>query len=90
MSLQTRTRSSFQTELDLRTAADELIEVEKKEERNVVFVPLNVLLRKDALQSFFFFRLHREGMCIYTHNRYVRGCVYSTMVSSIMCILAND
>ena len=88
MSLQARTRPSFQAELDLRTAADELME---KEERNVVFVPLNVLLRRDALQSFFFFsRLPREGMCIYTHNRYVRGCVYSTIVSSIMCILAND
>jgi hypothetical protein len=90
VSLQARTRPSFQAELDLRTAADELME---KEERNVVFVPLNVLLRRDALQSFFFFffsRLPREGMCIYTHNRYVRGCVYSTIVSSIMCILAND
>ena len=52
MSLQARTRPSFQAELDLRTAADELME---KEERNVVFVPLNVLLRRDALQSFFFF-----------------------------------
>ena len=52
VSLQARTRPSFQTELDLRTAADELME---KEERNVVFVPLNVLLRRDALQSFFFF-----------------------------------
>ena len=41
---------------------------------------------------FFFFpsRLPREGMCIYAHSRYVRGCVYSTIVSSIMCILAND
>ena len=89
VSLQARTRPSFQAELDLRTAADELIEIEKKE-RNVVFVPLNVLLRRDTLQSFFFFRIHREGMCIYTHNRCVSGCVYSTIVSSIMCILAND
>ncbi len=87
MSLQTHTRPSFQAELDLHTA-DELIEIEKK--KNVVFVPLNVLLRRDALQSFFFFRLHREDMCIFTHNRRVSGCVYSTMFSSIMCILVND
>ena len=25
----------------------------------------------------FFFRFHREDMCIYTHNRRVSGCVYS-------------
>ncbi len=30
VSLQAHTRPSFQTELDLRTAADELIEMEKK------------------------------------------------------------
>jgi hypothetical protein len=89
VSLQARTTPSFQPELDLCTSADELIEVEKKE-RNVVFVPLNVLLRRDALQSFFFSRLHREDMCIYTHNRCVSGCVYSTIASSIMYILAND
>ena len=88
MSLQARTRPSFQAELDLRTAADKLMEERRKkccicslkrppEERRLAIV-------------FFFSRLPREGMCIYTHNRYVRGCVYSTIVSSIMCILAND
>ena len=64
MSLQARTRPSFQAELDLRTAADELME---KEERNVVFVPLNVLLRRDALQSFFFFSGFPEKACAYIH-----------------------
>ncbi len=55
MSLQTRTRSSFQTALDLHTEADELIEIEKKKKEMLYFVPLNVLLRKDDFQSFFFF-----------------------------------
>ena len=81
MSLQARTRPSFQAELDLRTAADELME---KEERNVVFVPLNVLLRRDALQSFFFFPGFPEKACAYILIivMYVDVCTLPLLVAS--------
>ena len=81
MSLQARTRPSFQAELDLRTAADELME---KEERNVVFVPLNVLLRRDALQSFFFFPDFPEKACAYILIivMYVDVCTLPLLVAS--------
>ena len=81
MSLQDRTRSSFQTELDLRTAGDELME---KEERNVVFVPLNVLLRRDALQSFFFLPGFPEKACAYMLIvvMYVDVCTLPLLVAS--------
>lgn len=85
MSLQARTRPSFQAELDLRTAADELME---KEERNVVFVPLNVLLRRDALQSFFFFFFFPPGFpekaCAYILIivMYVDVCTLPLLVAS--------
>ena len=81
MSLQARTRPSFQAELDLRTAADELME---KEERNVVFVPLNVLLRRDALQSFFFFSGFPEKACAYILIivMYVGVCTLPLLVAS--------
>ena len=82
MSLQARTRPSFQSELDLRTAADELME---KEERNVVFVPLNVLLRRDALQSFFFFLPDfPEKACAYILIivMYVDVCTLPLLVAS--------
>ena len=82
MSLQARTRPSFQAELDLRTAADELME---KEERNVVFVPLNVLLRRDALQSFFFFLPDfPEKACAYILIivMYVDVCTLPLLVAS--------
>jgi len=84
VSLQARTRPSFQAELDLRTAADELME---KEERNVVFVPLNVLLRRDALQSFFFFFFFPgfpEKACAYILIivMYVDVCTLPLLVAS--------
>jgi hypothetical protein len=81
VSLQARTRPSFQAELDLRTAADELME---KEERNVVFVPLNVLLRRDALQSFFFFPGFPEKACAYILIivMYVDVCTLPLLVAS--------
>ena len=81
MSLQARTRPSFQAELDLRTAADGLME---KEERNVVFVPLNVLLRRDALQSFFFFPGFPEKACAYILIivMYVDVCTLPLLVAS--------
>jgi hypothetical protein len=81
VSLQARTRPSFQAELDLRTAADELME---KEERNVVFVPLNVLLRRDALQSFFFFPGFPEKACAYILIivMYVDVCILPLLVAS--------
>ena len=81
MSLQARTSPSFQAELDLRTAADELME---KEERNVVFVPLNVLLRRDALQSFFFFPGFPEKACAYILIivMYVDVCTLPLLVAS--------
>ena len=83
MSLQARTRPSFQAELDLRTAADKLMEKRRKkccicslkrppEERRLAIV-------------FFFSRLPREGMCIYTHNRfvmYVDVCTLPLLVAS--------
>ena len=37
VSLQVRTRSSFQVELDLHTASDKLIEIEKKKEMLYLF-----------------------------------------------------
>ena len=72
LSLQARTRPSVQAELDLHATADRSEEREKKE--NVVFVPLNVSLRRDALQSFFFFGF-TEVVCVYIHYRSVSGCV---------------
>jgi len=81
VSLQARTRPSCQAELDLRTAADELME---KEERNVVFVPLNVLLRRDALQSFFFSPGFPEKACAYILIivMYVDVCTLPLLVAS--------
>ncbi len=61
MSLQVRVRSSVQPELDLHTA-DRLEERDRKK-RNVIFVPLNVSLIEDALQSFFFSALPK--WCVY-------------------------
>ena len=53
VSLQARVRSSVQAELDLHTT-DRLEERDRKKE-NVIFVPLNVSLIRDVLESFFFF-----------------------------------
>ena len=65
VSLQVRTGPSFQDELDLYTSADKL--EKRKRKRIVVFVPLNVFLERDSLQSIFFFsRLYRDGVCIYS------------------------
>jgi hypothetical protein len=42
--------------------------------RNVIFVPLNVSLIRDSLQSFFFFGF-TEVVCVYIHYRSVCVCV---------------
>jgi hypothetical protein len=62
VSLQARCRPSVEAELDLHTS-DRWEERDIKKE-NVIFVPLNVCLIRDALQSFFFFRLDRSGKVI--------------------------
>ncbi len=73
MSLQARVRPSVQTELDLHTTVDRCEERDRKKE-NFVFVPLNVFLIRDSLQSFFFSGF-TEVVCAYFHYRSVRGCV---------------
>ena len=86
VSLQARVRPSVQAELDLHTA-DKWEERDRKK-WNVVFVPLNVSLIEDALQSFFFFGF-TEVVCVYIHYRSVSVCVYSTIVCRILFMPAT-
>jgi hypothetical protein len=53
-----------------------------------MFVPLNVSLIEDALQSFFFFGF-TEVVCVYIHYRSVSVCVYSTIVCLILFMPAT-
>ena len=87
MSLQGHTRPSFQSDLDLHTATDKLKKRQRK--RNVVFVPVNVF-RETSSNRFFLLPGFTEMVSAYTHDRSVSGCVYSTIVNRIMCILSNE
>ncbi len=86
VSLQTHVSPSVQAELDLCTS-DRWEERDRKKE-NVIFVPLNVSLIRDTLQSFYFSNF-TEVVCVYIHYRSVSVFVYSTIVYHILFMTAT-
>ncbi len=88
MSLQARTRPSFQAELDLRTAADELMEKRRKK-CCICSLKRPPEERRLAIVFFFSARLPREGMCIYTHKTIILIIVMYVGVCTLPLLVAS-